>query len=176
MKKMIILFFPLLFYFLSLDAQYNIEKRRQDSLLIYETYKNEIEYIKIDTSPSHINCSIIELSHDSITVCARVRLYKFNKKIYKPIEVYNAEGAYGQALRYPKPSLMSYSDTSNIRQQERIIDTSIFSYSIIYPTTKFIVKDDGKTKIPYVDEIYYNFLNIPILVKKLDPYTLKELK
>ena len=166
MKKLIIFSIVLLTPFF-IDAQYTLEQRRQDSTLIYETYKNEIEFVKKDTSPSHIDCQTIETIHDKLTVCAKVRLGNFNKKTYTPIEIYNAEGIYGEAYRYPNPN----------EETEDFKKTSLRFYSIIYETTMFTTKENGGTKIPYVNQVFYSLADGNIInKKKLDPITLEELK
>lgn len=51
-------------------------------------------------------------------------------------------------------------------------------YSCIYPQTRFIVKDDGKTRIPYVEQWFYhgkNFGETVDSILKLDPVTLSKL-
>lgn len=170
--KCLILFIFLIIFFKTTFSQYNPGK---DSLFIYNIYKDEIQLIKNDSTWSHIHCKIIENYADSITERAKIRLERYNHHIYLPVKKYIVEGSYNEAYLFPEPSFIYNHDSITTSLEYNSEDNS-FYFSIIYPQTRFICKKDGKTLIPYVEQIFYNDKLKPILRKKLRPDNLKEIE
>jgi hypothetical protein len=126
---------------------------RQDSLFIYQIYRDEIAFL--DSAAQNSNPqSWYQRSDldDSLTNCAKLRLKKWNHTTYEAIDEKDLEG-YGTAYLFPSPG----------EQKAR--------YSIIDRQIKFTTRKDGKTETPYVERIYFSNQGEVLNVVRLDPVT-----
>lgn len=132
--------------------------QRSDSLFIYNFYKGQIDSIKSTSlRMDYTQWYSIADKKDSGLACAFLRLKKINGKDYLPVRRKEVEG-FGVAYEYPHP--------------DSIYD---FSFSVLYPPTKFILKDNGLTKIPYLELWYFNKEGHRLKIKIVNPVTLSEL-
>lgn len=129
----------------------------EDSVTIYNAYTDNIKVLTDITD--HQKWYGIQDSLDKLTACCFRRLSLYNGKVYHPLKEYNKEG-FGVAYFYPQP-----------------VDTLKQTYfSVIDLQTKFILRDDGKTKIPYNERWYFGEDHSLVKIEKLDPVTLDPLK
>lgn len=135
---------------------YSLTDRQRDTLLIYNRYRDNISFLQKCTVYEDWYKKYIEIESDNDIVCAKLRLKKYNNsKSYPPIRIYDKEG-FGTAFEYPNLD----------------IDT-IPSFSIIDLQTKFIINQrTGRTKIPYIEVLYFSDRRRLIKVQKLDPVKL----
>ena len=127
---------------------------RQDSLLIYQTYNDEIAFL--DSAANHADLQLwLERSDrdDSLTNCAKLRLKKWNHVAYESIDEKDLEG-YGTAYLFPTPS-----------------ESQKARYSITDRQIKFTTRKDGKTQTPYVERIYFSEQGEVLSIVRLDPTT-----
>lgn len=126
-----------------------------DSLAIFNKYKSQIDSLralsKRGLQADYDEWYKIQDFSDSGVSCALVRLKKLNGKPYEPIKQIEVEG-FGIAKYYPSPDSM-YG----------------LSFTVIHPPTRFILKADGKTIIPYVEKWYYTKEGIRIGIKFVTP-------
>lgn len=131
---------------------YNTEKAREDSTLIYETYKDQISVLeKAAAASNHEQWFKRSDRDDSLTACAKIRLKKWNNADYAPAHTKDLEG-YGTAYLFPEPA--------GPRKAK---------YSITDWQIKFITREDGKTKLPYVERTYFSDDGEVVSVVRLDP-------
>jgi hypothetical protein len=127
---------------------------RQDSLLIYQTYKDEIAFMESAANDKDaLRWYARSGQDDSITNCAKLRLKKWNHETYKPAVARDREG-YGTAYSYPEPGGPKRS-----------------AYSITDTQIKFMTRKDGKTETPYVQRTYFSGQGEVIKVERIDPLT-----
>ena len=160
----ILLIFILLFsFYIGACQSKNAEsiQRYNDSLLIYKVYQNQIQKLKTLKDTEFNTWYLEESFSDSLTVCAIVRLSKYNKKHYDPVEEFSREGI-GFALSYPKPTLIN--DNKNL----------MFRYAFIDYQTHFMVDSLGRTRIPFIRKYYYDQFQL-LFIDTLDPVTFKKL-
>jgi hypothetical protein len=136
-----------------LNAQvYGTMQAHEDSMLIYQTYKSQVDFIEYAAKDSNYKQAWYKrISHDdSITTAAKIRLENWNKVSYEPATISDHEGL-GTAMSYPEPTMKKV------------------KFSITDPQTKFIIKADGKTKSPYIEKTYFDEGGAVINIEKLDP-------
>jgi len=148
--------FLLLFFSLSVGAQ---SQGYSDSLLIYNSYKGQIDSIRLYSSKlDYRSWYAIQDKQDNSLACAFIRLKRLNGSDYLPIRDYQVEG-FGVAYYYPSPDSMY-----NV------------SFSVIYPPTKFIVRDNGRTIIPYWEQYFFTKDGHKIGMRLVNPINFKEIK
>jgi hypothetical protein len=133
----------------------------QDSFLIYNAYKSNIETLKHATD--YQQWYKLQDSLDLVTACAFRRLGIYNKSAYKPVRNHNREG-FGEAFYYPAPSRMSKFVPAASSDAPKAS-----AYTIVDNQTKFITKDDGKTKIPYIERLHFDEDHHLLKIDKIDP-------
>ena len=134
----------------------NKEQSHRDSVLIYNAYAGSITRLQNITDPQEWYA--LEDSLDRATACAFRRLSLYNKRDYVPVKKYDKQGV-GEAYSFPEPT-----------------DPNRISFSLIDKQTTFLITDDGKSTIPYVERLYFNNGKVLIKTEKLDPITLQPLK
>lgn len=137
----------------------------EDSLYIYNIYKDELS--SLEHTHDYMTWAIREATDDSLTAPAFERLKKINGMPYLPTIIRNKESV-GTAYQYPKPSGMI---AKNIE-----VDSNKIKFSVIVWQTKFITNNKGKTRIPYIERVYFGFDDIPKFVEKLSPVTWEKLR
>jgi len=143
-------------------------KAYNDSLVIYEAYKDQIETMKkCADSLNYQEWYKIQAKNDSATACNFVRLKKYNKQNYDPEDSLEMEG-FGLAYKYPKP--YGFKETlDTIKKPDEL------NFTKIDLQTKFIVDKKNFTRIPYLDLIYYNRSGIIYKKEKVDPVSLQKI-
>jgi hypothetical protein len=142
--------------------EYTAIDRYNDSLLIYNTYKHQIEDLKQLKPVEFAHWYEREVNDDTLTVCAIVRLSRYNKQHYDPIKEYNREGV-GYAVAYPAPGILIHIGAFVSQQHQ-------YRYSIIDEQTHFMCDSAGKTVIPYITRTYYDKGRV-LSIEKLNPIT-----
>jgi hypothetical protein len=132
----------------------------QDSFLIYNAYKSNIE--TLIHARDYQKWYKLQDSLDLVTACAFRRLSIYNKGAYKPVRNHNREG-FGEAYYYPAPSRMPKTIPNASTEPKASV------YTIVDSQTKFITKDDGKTKIPYIERLHFDEDHHLLKVDKIDP-------
>jgi hypothetical protein len=142
----------------------------EDSVFIYNLYKDNIATLqKIkDSNQWHL----LQDSLDAQTSCALRRLRLHNKQQYKPAKYFDRRG-FGEAYYYPKPGDASGEHTFTLAESgERTFSTPKSeggTFSVILQQTKFMLDDTGKTKVPYIERLYFDDDNKLLKIEKLDP-------
>lgn len=151
--------------------EYNAEQRRNDSLLIYNSYQAQLKML------TSLNEADIQLYYnyeayvDSLTACAKLRLKKYNKQSYEPAGQFDRQGV-GMTFIYPNPSAKETKPADDFVRNEptRIKE----GHYIIYDKqTRFITDKDGKS-IPYINRMVYEKGRL-ITTEKINPVTLEKL-
>lgn len=132
---------------------------QQDSLLIYNAYKSNIEILVQEKD--YQRWSLLQDSLDRATACAFRRLSLYNKEEYKPSRNYEREG-FGEAYYFPAPTGLH--ETVSLP-----VSHGAPAFSIVSHQTKFITRDDGKTRIPYIERLYFDGAHRLMKVEKIDP-------
>jgi hypothetical protein len=145
---------------------YTATERYNDSLLIYNVYKTQIEMIQRITSINQQSWYDRSAHDDSIIACALIRLKTYNKEAYQPDKDFNREGL-GVALHYPAPSLLEHSG-------QFVQKVLTFRYSILDTQTHFMSDSSGR-KIPYNIRYYYDHGRI-IAEERINPITFEKIK
>lgn len=146
-------------------------KAYNDSLFIYETYKEQIEKMKIYANTLNYTAWFkIQAHDDSAIACNLVRLQKYNKKKYEPSETLEIE-SFGLAYKYPKP--YGINEKKDTLVEKKTADN--FKFKIIDYQVRFILNDKNLTKIPYLNLLYYNDRGIVYKKEKIDPITLQKI-
>lgn len=150
MKPLMTVLF-IVFTCLVIKAQeYNAFKANTDSMLIYQTYKYQMEYIEVAAKEqNHKEWNNRTMMDDSLTSAAKRRLQEWNHTPYQPIDTKEREG-FGTAYMYPQPGPMKKP-----------------KFSVVYTDTKFIVGTDGKTKGAYIEKVYFDAGGVAINVERL---------
>lgn len=162
---------PYLFLLFSLGSlgEYDIEQRFNDSLLLYETYQSQIPMLQSLKETERQQWYTREVSDDSITVCARIRLQKFNKQPFYPSKTYDRKGL-GVAYAYPKPVLHDIP----VKAVEQDMPVAKSAFAVYDRQTRFIIDEQTNHKTPYIQRMIYvnGRLN---RIEKLNPLTLEKL-
>lgn len=136
----------------------NAQRSREDSLLIYDHYRGQVDSINAMAGKlDYISWYSLQDKKDSGLACAFLRLRKLNGKEYAPVRTKEIEG-FGVAYEYPHP--------------DSICD---FAFTVIYPPTKFIVRGNGLTLIPYWEKYFFDKNGHRLAIKIIDPITLREI-
>jgi len=134
-----------------------------DSLLIYQSYKQQISDLKTYSETLNYGAWIkMEDSIKSYVSPAFARLEKANHERYAPIDSLTMEG-FGVAYLYPNPNSPAGDKTK------------VGGYSVLSRQIHFLVNSKNRTRVPFVEEWYYNKQGVVIKVVKRDPVTLQEL-
>ncbi|MFI5140191.1 MAG: hypothetical protein ACHQIM_20390 [Sphingobacteriales bacterium] len=136
----------------------------EDSVLIYNTYKDEIDSLL--KAESYMAWAIKQGNDDSITAAAFKRLKEHNHIPYAPVKMQNREG-YGVGYLYPNPA--------NPEPGLIEIDSATSKFSIVAIQTKFITDGKGKTRKPYIERVYYGPGGEIRYVERLNPITWQRL-
>jgi hypothetical protein len=147
------------FLFLLVMPTVSQAQATEDSLLIYNAYKTSIQTLK--ATNDYRRWYAVSDSLDSVTACAFRRLSVYNKEEYKPIDTYNKEG-FGETYCFPAPS-------QKVQHNEEAAPVKGNSFTIMDHQTKFIVKNDGKTKIPYIECLHFDESHHLTKVDKVNP-------
>jgi hypothetical protein len=143
-------------------------KAYNDSLVIYEAYKDQIEAMKKYADSSNYDEWYKRQAYDdSITVCKFLSLKKYNKRNYDPEDSLEMEG-FGIAYKYPKPHGFK-------EKTDTIKEPDVLKFTKIDLQTKFIVDKNNFTRIPYLDLLYYNSLGRIYKIEKINPVTLQKI-
>jgi hypothetical protein len=136
----------------TLKAQeYNCIRAHEDSMLIYQTYHGQIDFLERAANDSnYVAWYDRSALDDSLTNCAKLRLKKWNKQTYEPTATKEHEG-FGTAFAFPEPAMKKVKFTVTDFQ------------------TKFITRADGKTKSPYYEKTYFDEGGVVINVEQLYP-------
>ncbi len=158
----------LLFLLLGPSVELSNEQAYQDSLFIYNTYKDNIQTLRETNDPNYWYRLEDTLSFS--TACSFRRLTLYNKTSYKPVLVYDKRD-FGIAPYYPAPSgiVSQIPDVSVNTDVLHAYRTT--AYSVIGQETKFIADKNGKTIMPYIERVYYDVDNNIIKIVKLNPVT-----
>jgi hypothetical protein len=146
-------------------SNYTLEKRQSDSILIYETFKNEIDSLK--TAKDYESWYILADSITTKTASSFLRLKKYNKEEYEPIEIFNKEG-FGVAYLYPPVDYKNVNDSTST--------DALIRFSIVFYQTRFITDSLNMTRIPYLKKIYYDDKGRQIKCDKINPITFEKIK
>lgn len=131
-----------------------------DSLLIYQLYREEI--LILDNSTDYGEWNKKARFTDSVAAPAFKRLKEINGVPYLPVKIKNKEG-FGIAYYYPDPR--------NVKAVHLEIDHTQIAFSVIIWQTKFIVDEKNMTRIPYIERVYYGKDGAPKYIEKLSPVT-----
>ena len=133
-----------------------------DSMLIYKSYKQQINDLKTYSEALRYNAWFkMEDSINTNVARAFARLAKTNQERYAPIDSLELEG-FGIAYLYPNPD-------SVVRK------VNPHGYSVLSNQVHFIVDSRNRTTLPYMEEWYYNKQGVVIKVVKRNPVTLQQL-
>lgn len=144
---------------------YSAIERYNDSLLIYNVYRTQIDFLKQITSINQQSWYDRSAHDDSIIACALIRLKAYNHVTYEPDSEFNREGL-GVAFHYPAPSLLEHSG----QFVQKIL---VFRFSILDSQTHFMTDSSGR-KIPYNTRYYYDHGRV-IAEERLNPVTLDKI-
>lgn len=144
---------------------YTAIERYNDSLLIYNVYKTQIEFLQQITSINQQSWYDRSAHDDSIIACALIRLKAYNQVTYEPDSEFNREGL-GVAFHYPAPSLIEHSG-------QFVQKVLTFRYSILDTQTHFM-SDSLNRKIPYNTRYYYDKGRV-IAEERVNPITFEKI-
>jgi hypothetical protein len=132
-----------------------------DSLLIYNAYKGQINAIRLYSDSLNYNAWFkIEDNVSDDIVKAFHRLEMANHQSYAAADSLTVE-TFGIARSYPYPT-----GTPNKLPQ---------GYSVLSIQIHFMVNSKNMTTVPYLEQWYYNKQGVVLKVIKRDPTTLQQL-
>lgn len=151
--------------------EYNAEQRRNDSLLIYNSYQAQLKMLTSINENDLQAYYDYEAHIDSLTACAKLRLKKYNKQSYEPAGQFDRQGM-GIAFIYPNPLSIETKPVEAFAKSEpaRI---QAGTYIIYDKQTRFITDKDGQS-IPYINRMVYERGRL-ITTEKINPVTLEKL-
>jgi hypothetical protein len=173
-------------------SEYGPSQAHQDSLFLYNSYKESAKMLENTTKPGQVYMVDDKLAQ--ATAAALLRLSTFNNQTYEAEKEYNKEGV-GVAFDYPRPSAfiesvpkVSPNMLSQPKQPDRQAyaaklsapstdphETRPIAFKVLDNQTHFIVKN-GKTTTPYVLMNYYAKGRILVKTEKLNPVTFEPIQ
>ncbi|MFN8323745.1 MAG: hypothetical protein U0T74_13870 [Chitinophagales bacterium] len=151
------------------EKEYTATERYNDSLLIYNTYKSEIEILKTAKETDRSRWYQLDANNDQLTACAKLRLKKFNHQEYEPAS-YFERSDYGVARYYPKPGCKEH-DTP---QAFSFPSVPKFHFVVYDKQTRFLDVKNCAQRIPYILRLVYDKGRL-LLTEKLNPITFQKL-
>lgn len=151
----------------SIQAQdLSVTQYYNDSVSLYQKYKNDITYLK-SLKPEDTATWTASCRHKHTLTCAQQKeLSAYNHVWYAPIDSFKRDGFEGYAYLYPKPTEREhkgYFVNGNITGPQ-------FRFVAYDHQTRFLLKEDGKTRIPYIQKITFDKGRI-LFIEKLNPIT-----
>ena len=162
--------FPSLMFLVLGVTQYGPEQAHSDSMFIYSTYTESAKFFKQATEPGQWKA--VDDSVTKVTAAAFLRLHRYNKESYKPIDELNRETV-GVALVFPLPLGLSSPDNSKaeITEKNAPAPTLEIAFKVLDEQTHFLIPANGKGRIPYITMNYYAKGRILVKSEKLNPVT-----
>ena len=161
--------FHLIFLLLG-PTQYGAIQAHNDSLYIYNTYTESAKVFDQCTQPAE--WKPVKDSVSRVTAEAFMRLHKYNKQSYEPVDELNKE-AVGVALVFPQP--VGLAEPEQKASAKTAVNPSgsdkEIAFKVLDEQTHFLIGPNGKGRIPYVVMNYYAKGRILIRSEKLNPVT-----
>lgn len=151
------------------EKEYTATERYNDSLLIYNTYKSEIEILKAAKETDRNSWYQLDANNDQLTACAKLRLKKFNHLDYEAAS-YFERSDYGVARSYPKPGCKEH----DAPQAFSFPSIPKFHFVVYDKQTHFLSLKNCTQRIPYILRMVYDKGRL-LLTEKLNPITLQKL-
>ncbi len=149
--------------------EYDQTMRHNDSVLIYNSYKSTLDYLKNMKQTDIQKWHAMEAEADRITACAKLRLKKYNGTAYKPVKVFERSG-YGEAQTYPMPSTITMATPDAFCKET----STKFRYVVYDKQTRFLSLKGSCVKIPYILKMVFNKGRM-IFSEMLNPLTYEKL-
>lgn len=140
-------------------------ERYNDSLQIYTTYLNQMKIVAIlDPGDTALWNKKVMRSY-MITCAAQTRLAQYNHEPYRPSDSLVREHRL-PAYLFPKPTM--------VPKVSQYTSSKSYSYVVYDRQTRFLIKDNGQTRLPYISRIVFDN-GIVISIEKLDPITYEKI-
>jgi hypothetical protein len=152
------------------EGDYDATKRYNDSLLIYNTYRSQINTLKTMKESDQQAWYDREANDDSLTVCAKLRLGNYNHSTYEPSETWEREGL-GSAYGYPAPSTVEHETAQAFGKSTEPKPR----YVVYDKQTHFLFTNKLTTIIPYIKKFIFDKGRL-LYVEKLNPVTMEKLE
>lgn len=174
--------FPSFMFLVLSTSQYSAVQAHSDSVFIYNTYTESVKVFEQATEPGQWKA--VDDSVALVTAASFLRLHKYNKQVYAPVDELNREGI-GVALVFPHPSDFTAPDGNKADNQAQN-DAKQYNktpgsereiaFKVLDEQTHFLIGANGKERTPYVVMNYYAKGRILVKSEKLDPITLKPIE
>lgn len=151
------------------DTEYDATSRYNDSLLIYNTYRTQIETLKKLKETDLQKWYDLDATNDRIVACAKLRLKKHNHQNYEPSLVVERKGI-GMAYAYPKPQGTNETSLENFTKTV----AAKYHFVVYDKQTHFCCSKLGGLHIPYILKYVYDQGRL-LFMEKLNPVTLEKI-
>ncbi len=151
------------------NAEYDATSRYNDSLLIYNTYRTQIETLKKLKETDLQKWYDLDAANDRIVACAKLRLKKYNRQNYEPSLVVERKGI-GMAYAYPKPHSTIETSVENFTKTV----AAKYHFAVYDRQTRFCCDKIGGLHIPYILKYVYEEGRL-LFMEKLNPVTMEKI-